>query len=129
RVGGRLSADQPHVLHGGGRDPGRYLRSRVIPALRHRVPGGVRVGQPHGGRGGRGRVLAPRRRFARIPAARAPGFALGGLDRWSVAPRSYVDGVGVELAAKTFAGRLSLSASGNPHRSWPIIEVDLGYPF
>src|SRR5881296_776008 len=51
------------------------------------------------------------------------------LDRWSFDPASYVDGVGVELGAKTFAGRLSLSASGNPHRSWPIIEVDLGYPF
>jgi len=51
------------------------------------------------------------------------------LDRWSFDPASYVDGVGVELGAKTFAGRLSLSASGNPHSSWPIIEIDLGYPF
>src|SRR5207245_5355165 len=88
RVGGRLSAHQRHVLQGGGRDPDRYLRSRVIPALRHRVPGGVRVGQPHGGRGGRGRILAPRRRFARIPAARAPGFALGGRDRGGVGRRA-----------------------------------------
>src|SRR5206468_2348439 len=51
------------------------------------------------------------------------------LDRWSFDPASYVDGMGVELGAKTFAGRLSLSASGNAHTSWPMIETDLGYPF
>jgi len=51
------------------------------------------------------------------------------LDRWSFDPASYVDGMGVELGAKTFAGRLSLSASGNAHTSWPMIEIDLGYPF
>jgi len=51
------------------------------------------------------------------------------LDRWSFDPARYVDGVGVELGAKTFAGRLSLSASGNAHTTWPIVEIDLGYPF
>src|SRR2546423_1219023 len=51
------------------------------------------------------------------------------LDRWSFDPASYVDGMGVELGAKTFAGRLSISASGNAHTSWPMIEIDLGYPF
>jgi NTE family protein len=51
------------------------------------------------------------------------------LDRWSFDPASYVDGVGVELGAKTFAGRLSVSASGNAHTTWPIVEIDLGYPF
>src|SRR2546422_506098 len=51
------------------------------------------------------------------------------LDRWSFDPARYVDGMGVELGAKTFAGRLSLSASGNAHTSWPMIEIDLGYPF
>jgi len=51
------------------------------------------------------------------------------LDRWSFDPAGYVDGVGVELGAKTFAGRLSLSASGNAHTTWPIVEIDLGYPF
>jgi hypothetical protein len=51
------------------------------------------------------------------------------LDRWTFDPARYVDGVGVELGAKTFAGRLSLSASGNAHTTWPIVEIDLGYPF
>jgi len=51
------------------------------------------------------------------------------LDRWSFDPAGYVDGVGVELGAKTFAGRLSVSASGNAHTTWPIVEIDLGYPF
>jgi NTE family protein len=51
------------------------------------------------------------------------------LDRWSFDPASYADGVGVELGAKTFAGRLSVSASGNAHTTWPIVELDLGYPF
>jgi len=51
------------------------------------------------------------------------------LDRWTFDPAGYVDGVGVELGAKTFAGRLSLSASGNAHTTWPIVEIDLGYPF
>jgi len=51
------------------------------------------------------------------------------LDHWSFDPARYVDGMGVELGAKTFAGRLSLSASGNAHTTWPIVEIDLGYPF
>jgi len=51
------------------------------------------------------------------------------LDRWSFDPSRYVNGAGVELGAKTFAGRLSLSASGNAHTTWPIVEIDLGYPF
>jgi NTE family protein len=51
------------------------------------------------------------------------------LDRWRFDPAGYVDGVGVELGAKTFAGRLSVSASGNAHTTWPIVEIDLGYPF
>ena len=51
------------------------------------------------------------------------------LDRWTFDPARYVDGVGVELGAKTFAGRLSVSASGNAHTTWPIVEIDLGYPF
>ncbi len=51
------------------------------------------------------------------------------LDRWSFDPARYVNGAGVELGAKTFAGRLSLSASGNAHTTWPIVEIDLGYPF
>ncbi len=51
------------------------------------------------------------------------------LDRWSFDPARYVQGAGVELGAKTFAGRLSLSASGNAHTTWPIVEIDLGYPF
>src|SRR5207247_7979501 len=51
------------------------------------------------------------------------------LDRWSFDPASYVDGMGVELGAKTFAGRLSLSASGKAHTSWPMIEIAPGDPF
>jgi NTE family protein len=51
------------------------------------------------------------------------------LNRWSFDPARYVDGAGVELGAKTFAGRVSLSASGNAHTTWPIVEIDLGYPF
>jgi len=51
------------------------------------------------------------------------------LDRWTFDPARYVQGAGVELGVRTFAGRLSLSASGNAHTTWPIIEVDLGYPF
>jgi len=51
------------------------------------------------------------------------------LDRWTFDPARYVHGAGVELGAKTFAGRLSLSASGNAHTTWPTVEIDLGYPF
>jgi len=51
------------------------------------------------------------------------------LDRWSWAPAQWVDGVGVELGVKTFAGRLSLTATGNAKSRWPKIDVDLGYPF
>lgn len=51
------------------------------------------------------------------------------LDRWTWDPARWVDGVGVELGVKTFAGRLSLTATGNAHSRWPKIDVDLGYPF
>ncbi len=51
------------------------------------------------------------------------------LDRWTWDPARWVDGVGVELGVKTFAGRLSLTATGNARSQWPKIDVDLGYPF
>jgi outer membrane protein assembly factor BamA len=51
------------------------------------------------------------------------------LDRWTWAPTQWVDGVGVELGVRTFAGRLSLTATGNAKSRWPKIDVDLGYPF
>jgi NTE family protein len=51
------------------------------------------------------------------------------LDRWSFHPAGYVNGTGVELGAKTFAGRVSLSVSGSPRATWPLVEIDLGYPF
>ena len=51
------------------------------------------------------------------------------LDRWTWDPARWVDGVGVELGVKTFAGRLSLTATGNAQSQWPKIDVDLGYPF
>ena len=50
------------------------------------------------------------------------------LDRWTFQPAGWVDGIGVELGARTVAGRVSLSVSGTA-RSTPIVEVDLGYPF
>jgi len=50
-------------------------------------------------------------------------------DRWRWDPAGYVDGVGMELGAKTFAGRLSLSVSGSGHTDWPRVELDLGLPF
>lgn len=51
------------------------------------------------------------------------------LDRWTWAPAQWVDGVGVELGVRTFAGRLSLTATGNAKSRWPKLDVDLGYPF
>ena len=51
------------------------------------------------------------------------------LDRWTWDPARWVDGVGVELGVKTFAGRLSLTATGNTHTTLPQVDVDLGYPF
>ena len=51
------------------------------------------------------------------------------LDRWSWAPAQWVDGVGVELGVRTFAGQLSLTASGNAKSRWPKLDLDLGYPF
>jgi NTE family protein len=51
------------------------------------------------------------------------------LDRWTWDPARWVDGVGVELGVRTFAGRLSLTATGNAHSQWPKVDVDLGYPF
>ncbi|HYT04560.1 MAG TPA: patatin-like phospholipase family protein [Gemmatimonadales bacterium] len=50
-------------------------------------------------------------------------------ERWTWDPAAYVDGVSVELGAKTFAGRLSLSLSANAHTTWPSLELDLGDPF
>lgn len=51
------------------------------------------------------------------------------LDRWTWDPARWVDGMGVELGVKTFAGRLSLTATGNARSQWPKVDVDLGYPF
>ena len=50
------------------------------------------------------------------------------LDRWTFDPAGWVNGIGVELAARTVAGRLGLSVSGTAH-STPILELDLGLPF
>lgn len=50
-------------------------------------------------------------------------------ERWTWDPAGYVDGVSIELGAKTFAGRLTLSVSGNAQTSWPQVALDLGYPF
>ncbi len=50
------------------------------------------------------------------------------LDRWTFEPAGWVNGVGVELGARTVAGRVSLSVSG-AGGSTPIVEFDLGYPF
>ena len=50
------------------------------------------------------------------------------LDRWTFEPAGWVSGVGVELGARTVAGRVSLSVSGTG-RATPIVELDLGYPF
>jgi len=50
------------------------------------------------------------------------------LDRWAFQPAGWVNGVGVELGARTVAGRVSLSVSGTG-RTTPIVELDLGYPF
>jgi NTE family protein len=50
-------------------------------------------------------------------------------DRWTWNPRGYIDGVALELGAKTFAGRLSISLSGTGHMTWPRVEIDVGDPF
>jgi len=50
------------------------------------------------------------------------------LDRWTFEPAGWVNGVGVELGARTVAGRVSLTVSG-AGGSTPIVEFDLGYPF
>jgi NTE family protein len=50
-------------------------------------------------------------------------------DRWTWDPAGYVDGASIGLGVKTFAGRLSVSVSGNAHTTWPIVELDLGHPF
>ncbi|HEX4629279.1 MAG TPA: patatin-like phospholipase family protein [Gemmatimonadales bacterium] len=50
-------------------------------------------------------------------------------DRWTWNPQGYVDGVSVELGAKTFAGRVNVSLSGTAHTTWPRVEIDLGDPF
>ena len=49
-----------------------------------------------------------------------------GHDSWVA---RFLYGVGVELGVRTFAGRLSLTATGNAHSQWPTVDVDLGYPF
>ncbi len=51
------------------------------------------------------------------------------LDRWTWDPARWVDGMGVEIGARTFAGRLSLTVSGKAHTTWPKLDVDVGYPF
>ena len=67
--------------------------------------------------------------LARDVVARARWNAGTALDHWTFDPASYVQGAGVELGLRTFAGRVSLSASGNAHTTWPIIEIDLGNAF
>ncbi len=51
------------------------------------------------------------------------------LDRWIWDPAQFVEGAGVEVAAKTFAGLARVSLSGSAHTTWPIVEIDLGYAF
>ena len=51
------------------------------------------------------------------------------LDRWTWDPARFVEGAGVEVAAKTVAGLARVSLSGSAHTSWPIVELDLGYAF
>ena len=51
------------------------------------------------------------------------------MDRWSWDPAQFVQGAGVEVAAKTFAGLARVSLSGSAHTAWPIVELDLGFPF
>ena len=50
------------------------------------------------------------------------------LDGWTFHPSQYTNGGGVELGARTVAGRVSLSVSGSGNAS-PLLELDLGYPF
>ena len=50
-------------------------------------------------------------------------------DRWTWDPAQFVEGAGVEVAAKTFAGLARVSLSGSAHHAWPIVEIDLGFPF
>ncbi len=51
------------------------------------------------------------------------------MDRWSWDLAQFVEGAGVEVAAKTFAGLARVSLSGNAHTAWPIVEIDLGNAF
>jgi len=51
------------------------------------------------------------------------------LDHWTWDPARWVDGMGVELGVRTFAGRASLTATGNAKSQWPKLDLDLGYPF
>ncbi len=50
------------------------------------------------------------------------------LDRWTFQPSGYTNGGGVELGARTVAGRVGLSVSGSGNAP-PLLELDLGYPF
>ncbi|HYL20250.1 MAG TPA: patatin-like phospholipase family protein [Gemmatimonadales bacterium] len=50
-------------------------------------------------------------------------------ERWTWDPAHYIDGLSIALGAKTFAGRLNVSVSGTGRTTWPIVELDLGYPF
>ena len=67
--------------------------------------------------------------FLRDVFARLRWNAGNVFDRWTWDPAGYVGGFGVELGAKTVAGRLNLSASGSGHTRWPRVELDLGLPF
>ena len=67
--------------------------------------------------------------FLRDVFARLRWNAGNVFDRWTWDPAGYVDGFGIELGAKTVAGRLNLSASGSGHTRWPREELDLGLPF
>ena len=67
--------------------------------------------------------------FLRDVFARLRWNAGNVFDRWTWDPAGYVDGFGIELGAKTVAGRLNLSASGSGHTRWPRVELDLGLPF
>jgi outer membrane protein assembly factor BamA len=50
-------------------------------------------------------------------------------DRWTWDPARYVDGLSFAVGAKTLAGRVNVSVSGSGQGTWPILELDLGYPF
>src|SRR5690242_9229012 len=92
------------------------------PVLRPEYAGATRPPTPESGARGAVGIRAGLVRpggLERGYGARSLDLGAGAMGRWG----------GRGAGVRTFAGRLSLTATGNAKSRWPKLDLDLGYPF